>query len=205
MRSVLFMATAAIFIAGCGEQDPILQTYEKNKQYHKHLEKTESTELADGLANRAVFTATYLYTPTEEKNDTRDEKFIVNLYFNDEEVLYDEGDFNLTLLSKLPKKKKKEKETLKKKEKVLTVKEKEAKEKAKKKNMRLVKSIKKLNANDPILKDISLVSEWSQFYLVTFPHFEKKRFYLMFDSVFYGKGTLEFAKVSKFVFTKEAF
>ena len=202
MLRVLFITAITIFITGCGDKDPFLKTYEKNKEYHDQLGKTESTELREGLANRAVFTATYLFTPTDDKNDTRDEKFIVNLYFNDEEVIYNEGDFNLTLLSKLPKKKKKSaKKKPKKKKKDLTEKEKEAE----KNKIRFVKSVKKLDASDPLLKNISLVSEWSDYYLVTFPHIKKKRFYLVFDSVFYGKGDLRFSKVSKYVFTKEAF
>jgi hypothetical protein len=67
------------------------------------------------------------------------------------------------------------------------------------------KSIKVLEENDPILNDISFVSEWSQFYLVTFPHISSKSFKLVFESCFYGKGELNFAKVSKFVLTKKAF
>ncbi len=67
------------------------------------------------------------------------------------------------------------------------------------------KSISVLNEGDPMLKDISFVSEWSYFYLVTFPHVSKKSFKLIFQSELYGKGELHFAKVAKYVLTKETF
>ena len=198
-KIVLGIAVTALML-GCSskEEEKFLKIYENQKEYHKKLGKTESTELTNGLSSRAVFTATYLFTPTEDKNDTRDEKFIVNLYFNDEEVSYEWGDFNLTLVSKLPRKQKVSKN--KKKEK----KEKSKKVKKKSKNIRYVKSVKRLHNNDPLLKDISLVSEWNQYYLVTFPNMKQKNLYLILESDFYGHGHLNFAKVSKYVFSKEA-
>ena len=67
------------------------------------------------------------------------------------------------------------------------------------------KSISILKANDPLLKDISFVSEWNYFYLVTFPYVSNKSFKLLFESELYGRGELDFAKVAKYVLTKEAF
>ncbi len=67
------------------------------------------------------------------------------------------------------------------------------------------KSITALKEDDPLLKDISFVSEWRYFYLVTFPYISSKSFTLVFQSEFYGKGELRFAKVAKYVLTKEAF
>jgi len=64
-------------------------------------------------------------------------------------------------------------------------------------------SIKKLEKSDPRLKNISFVTEWSQFYLVVFPHTSSKSFKLIFESTLYGKGELHFAKVAKYVLTKE--
>ncbi len=72
-------------------------------------------------------------------------------------------------------------------------------------NKNAPKSITVLKESDPLLKDISFVSEWSYFYLVTFPHVSKKSFKLIFASELYGKGELHFAKVAKYVLTKEAF
>jgi len=67
------------------------------------------------------------------------------------------------------------------------------------------KSIKKLKEDDKRLKNISFVSEWSHFYLVTFSHTSSKSFKLIFNSELYGKGELYFAKVAKYVLTKKAF
>jgi len=67
------------------------------------------------------------------------------------------------------------------------------------------KSIKELEADDPLLKHISFVSEWNYFYLVTFSHVSSKSFKLIFKSELYGKGELRFAKVAKYVLTKKAF
>ena len=67
------------------------------------------------------------------------------------------------------------------------------------------KSIQELPAGDPLLKHISFVSEWNYFYLITFPHTSSKSFKLLFESELYGKGELHFAKVAKYVLTKEAF
>ena len=66
------------------------------------------------------------------------------------------------------------------------------------------KEIKLLSKNDPLLKDISFVSDWSQFYLVHFPHTAKKSFRLIFKSDTYGKGILHFAKVAKYVLHKDS-
>jgi len=67
------------------------------------------------------------------------------------------------------------------------------------------KSISILEEGDPLLKNISFVSEWNYFYLMTFPHVSSKSFKLIFESELYGKGELHFAKVAKYVLTKEAF
>ncbi|MEA3433139.1 MAG: hypothetical protein U9R13_00995 [Campylobacterota bacterium] len=67
------------------------------------------------------------------------------------------------------------------------------------------KSIQELAADDPLLKNISFVSEWNYFYLITFPHTSSKSFKLVFESELYGKGELHFAKVAKYVLTKEVF
>ena len=72
-------------------------------------------------------------------------------------------------------------------------------------NGNVPKSITDLKEGDPLLKDISFVSDWSYFYLITFPHVSNKSFKLIFKSELYGQGELHFAKVAKYVLTKEAF
>jgi len=201
MSQLILILIASVFFTSCASQKSktFLDTFEDNKVYHKHLGKTESTKLLNGLADRAVFTATYLYTPIEDKNDTRDEQFIVSFYFNDEEFLFDEGDFNLTLRSTLSvKKKAKAKDKAK-------IKVKKEKEQNKKKTLVYAKNVKHLSSTDKHLKDISFVAPWQEYYLVTFPHLESKQLYLMFKSDYYGEGYLYFSKVSKYTLTKEAF
>ncbi len=54
-------------------------------------------------------------------------------------------------------------------------------------------------------KELSFVSEWAHFFLVDFPHQNDKRLTMLFESEAYGKGTLYFAKVPKYLISKKAF
>ncbi|MEA1954833.1 MAG: hypothetical protein U9O24_10630 [Campylobacterota bacterium] len=65
------------------------------------------------------------------------------------------------------------------------------------------KSIKPLNDNDALLKDISFLSQWKRYYLVTFNHIDSKKLTLSIESKLYGKGELHFAKVAKYLLKKE--
>jgi hypothetical protein len=172
MHYKLLLLSAMVLLVGCStkEQKSLMESYSKDKAYHKKLQKTEKVQLYDGQVTKAMLTATYLFEHSSDKHDKRDEVFIVGVYVEDEEfsALNNDG-YSLTL------------------------------------NGIKAKSIKALNKSDKILKNISFVSEWSQFYLVTFPHTSSKSFKLIFNSEVYGKGELNFAKVAKFVFTKEAF
>ncbi len=223
MYKIFAIFTTLVFFVACTskEQQALMQTYDKEKNYHMQLQKTEKTQLYDGHVTKAMLTATYLFEQSVDKNDTRDEVFIVGIYIEEdeydtfEEYLFEDDDYTLVLRDK-PKKKSK-----KKKDKIKEDKTKEGNDKddglwkSLKKNHesglefakkdKLPKSIKELKAGDSLLKDISFKSEWSKFYLVTFPHTKKRSFKLIFESDFYGKGELDFAKVSKFVLTKQAF
>jgi len=195
MRRTLLGITAVVLLAGCTspERVKLLQTYEKEKTYHKRLIKTEKVQLYEGNLTKVTLTATYLnrnsrakegeadsflnyinpfeiFEDKEKKTPKEDERFIVGIYVDDEGIgsdgLYD---FNLTLNSEEP------------------------------------KEIKPLLPDDSRLKDISFVSEWSQFFLVTFPHIGSNRLKMVFESEQYGKGILRFAKRAKYVYTKRAF
>ncbi len=72
-------------------------------------------------------------------------------------------------------------------------------------NGKKAKKVEMLDINDSRLKDISFVTEWGSYYWASFPHTNSKKFSLEFDSALYGKGKLEFAKVGKYIFTKESF
>jgi len=170
IKMMLLLIAFALF-TGCSskEQEALMQLYNKDKNYHMKLQKTEKIQLYDGQATKAMLTATYLFEQSVDKNDTRDEVFIVGIYVEDEEKssFTDEG-YTLTLDEAAP------------------------------------KSIKLLKESDPLLKEISFVSEWSQFYVVIFPHTSRKSFKLVFESDIYGKGELHFAKVAKYVLEEKS-
>jgi len=159
-------------LAGCTskEEKVLMQAYEKKKSYHQKLQKTEKTQLYDGVITKALLTATYLNEQNIDKNNKPDEVFVVGVYIEEsEDESFDQEGYSLTLNGNAP------------------------------------KSIKILEADDPLLKHISFVSEWNYFYLVTFTHVSSKSFKLIFESELYGKGELHFAKVAKYVLTKKAF
>jgi len=168
MVKILLSLITLVILTGCSskEKELLMQSYDKDKNYHMQLQKTEKIQLYDGQVTQAMLTATYLFEPSADKNDTRDEVFIVGIYAEDDEgALFNHKGYLLTLNEAAP------------------------------------KSTKRLKKNDPLLKEISFVSEWSQFYLVTFPHTSSKSFKLIFKSDKYGKGQLYFAKVAKYILT----
>ncbi len=172
MRNIILTLSAMALLAGCTskEEKALMQAYEKKKSYHQQLQKTEKTQLYDGLITKALLTATYLNEQNIDKDNKPDEVFVVGVYIEEsEEESFDQEGYSLTLNGDAP------------------------------------KSIKKLEADDPLLKHISFVSEWNYFYLVTFSHVSNKSFKLIFKSDMYGKGELHFAKVAKYVLTKKAF
>ena len=59
--------------------------------------------------------------------------------------------------------------------------------------------LQKLDNYDSRLNGLSFVSSWGSYYLVVFPHVKGKKMRLHFQSKQYGKGTLIFAKVSKYL------
>jgi hypothetical protein len=67
------------------------------------------------------------------------------------------------------------------------------------------KRVERLDTTDKRLEEISFVSDWANFFFVTFPHMRKSRFKLIFESDIYGRGELLFSKKAKYTFTKRAF
>lgn len=72
-------------------------------------------------------------------------------------------------------------------------------------NGQAAKEVLPLAEDDERLKEVSLVTEWGSYYLVTFPHIESQSITLVFKHKAYGEGTLHFAKVAKYVLKKEIF
>ena len=169
MIKSLLSIVILIFFSSCTSKKTkaLLQSYQKNKNYHNLLQKTEKVLLKDANMTKVLLTATYIYNA---KKKDKDEVFIIGFYNEESEVQsFNQSGFSLTL------------------------------------NGKKEKSIKVLKKENPLLKDISFVSQWSSFFLVHFPHTSKKSFNLVLKSDLYGNGSLHFAKVAKYIFTKEAF
>lgn len=168
-----------LLFVGCSskEEQALVKSYTENMEYHKHLKQTEKAELFNGDTSAAILTATYIFTPTFGKNDMRDEVFIVGVQFEDPEVSTINFDKKATGNTN---------------EYTLTLKGKKA------------KKVLHLNPNDKRLNGVSFVTDWGEYYEVTYPH-TGKRFSLVFKNKQYGSSRLNFAKVAKFVYTKKGF
>ena len=164
LKWFLLLLTSLLFV-GCTsvKNEDVLLSFHNNLKYHQTLRKTEKVQLYDNNETKAMLTATYLYTPTFENNDTRDEVFIVGIHLEEETTSsLDKENYHLTL------------------------------------NNTVAKEVKLLHRGDSVLKNISFVTNWGSYYLVTFPHTKMKSFNLVFESSDYGKGILHFAKVAKY-------
>lgn len=181
MVRFVFMIIVIPLILGCSskKEDQLMEAYTQNISYHKHLQHTEKTELYEDNKSVAILTATYLYANNFEKNDTRPEKFIVGVTFENPE------------------------------EDVLDFRKKSMQNSANHYSLSLnntyATKVEKLDFDDRRLKSISFVTEWGEYYEVTFPHINSQRFSLVFSHPIYGKGVLQFAKKAKFVYTKKGF
>lgn len=172
MFRIYFLSAMILLLLGCShkKEDALLQKFVSKSDYHKKLQKTEKVQLYEQNVTKATLAATYLFDSTFENNDTRDEKFIVGIYLEDDEPsAFNRYGYHLTLDGQEPIK------------------------------------IEKISHNDIVLKDISFISEWASYTLVTFPHNNKKHFDLTFRHEQYGKGKLHFAKVAKYTFNKKVF
>ncbi|MBA1421325.1 MAG: hypothetical protein FAF03_10925 [Epsilonproteobacteria bacterium] len=175
----LFLGLCAIvLLVGCSskEEKALLKSYSEKTTYNKFLQQTEKAELFEGETSKIMVTATYLFTPNFEKKDHRPEKFIVGVAFDDSDA------------SRIAFKNESSARNY-----TLTLNDKSA------------TKVEKLALNDKRLKDISFVTEWGEYYEVTFPHINSKRFSLVLKHPKYGTKKLPFAKVAKFVYTKKGF
>ena len=180
LRLFLGFITVLLLVACTSKkEEALLQVYTDKITYHKQLQQTEKAILHDTTASMAILTATYLFKPTSDKNDSRPEVFIVAVQFDDPENKA--LDFQAQTLEES------------KAEFILTLEGTKA------------STVKVLAKGDERLKDISFVTPWGKYYEVTFAHTLKKQFKLLFESKSYGKSDLSFSKVAKFVYTKKGF
>jgi len=187
-----------ILIVGCSSKEKsLMKEMTLHQTYYKMLQKTEKVMLSENNITKAILTATYLYVPTvHSKKSDANETFIIGLYLEDEEV--DSLSDVFDLYSKTDNKTKPDNikmsdvnNTIKSTYKITL-------------NGKKPLSIKKLTLNDSRLKHLSFVTEWNTYALVTFKHVKGTRLTLLFESTQYGKGTLHFSKVAKYIFSKKA-
>lgn len=181
MFRLFFGLIAVMLFVGCAskEEESLLKSYSEKQQYHKYLQQTEKTELYDeNNLSIGIAIATHMYTPTSEKNDTRDEVFILGVSFENPEDYTIDFDTNSTKYSSNKY--------------VLTL------------DNNSSKSVQKLSQNDPRLKDISFVTQWGTYYEVHFAH-TGSRFALLLSHETNRNATFSFSKVPKFVYTKKGF
>jgi len=224
LRKFSLVLLSIVLLIGCSskEEKALMKEYKNKKTYFKMLQKTEKILLSDNNTTKAVLTATYLRAPHEKLSNKKDETFIIGLYLEDEEIndikevfgLRDKNETNTTKL-------KVEMETV---ENIFDSNETHiinaTIDDVKNNNEAMIRTtnsytlmlngkkaiyIEKLNDDDPRLKKLSLISEWSTYALVKFEHVSGKQFQLIFDSAWYGKGILAFSKVAKYVTTKKSF
>lgn len=181
LRLCLGFLTVLLFQAcSSKEQTALLSVYIEKNNYHKNLQKTEKGILYNGNISVAIVTASYQFTETADKNDTRPEVFIVAVQFSDDE------NKTMNFVNKNVSETSPE-------EYILTL------------NGALATKVESLSKDDKALKDISFITPWGRYYKVTYAHTNLKQFKLNFENVMYGKSALSFAKVAKFVYTKKSF
>lgn len=181
MLRLLLGCMTVLLLVACSskKEEALLQVYTEKMNYHKNLQQTEKAVLYDGNVSAAILTASYLFTPTEDKNDSRPEVFIVAVNFDDVET--QTIDFNENNVSEAAS------------EFILTLEGQKA------------SKVSVLAKGDSRLASHSFLTPWGKYYEVTFPHISKKQFKLHFESKSYGRADLSFAKVAKFVYSKKAF
>jgi len=179
VRFVLGWVMVALII-GCSskEEKSLVKAYTQNNAYHKNLQRTEKVELYDGNTSVAILTATHMYQPILDKNDSRDEVFIISVAFEEPEMSHLGFDSNTSLT----------------KDNVYTL----------TLNNKKPLAVKHLDVDDEKLKNVSFVTGWGEYYEVIFPH-APARFTLEFSHKKYGKGLLYFSKKPKFVYTNKGF
>ena len=181
MFKIFFILISVVLFIGCASQreQALLKSYHDNIEYHKHLQQTENAELKEGEQTMGMLTATYMFRPNFDKNDTRDEVFLMGVQLEDE---------NATINFK-------QKSTSNTDEQVYTL----------TLNGSHAIKVKSLSPTDKRLKELSFVTGWNHYYEVTFANTKSKSFNLSFANPRYGVSLLNFSKVARFVYTKKGF
>jgi hypothetical protein len=187
---------AMILLVSCSskEQDLLMKVHQEKQNQYKYLQKTEKVQFKESNITKVVVTATYMNEPTSDIDDKSDEVFLIGIYSEDLDVeSLNSEEFNLTLKEvktkkELEEEKDKEREERKAKRlmyEALGTNDINSSVFIKKKKLAVYLNpidIKLLDKDSPLLEGISFVSEWSQFYLVTFNHIAGNRLTLQVKS-----------------------
>ncbi len=181
MFKLFFILISVVLFVGCAskKEQALLKSYHDKTEYHKHLQQTENAELKEGEQTMGMLTATYMFRPNFDKNDTRDEVFVIGVQLENENATMhfrkksstniDEQIYTLTL------------------------------------NGKSAINVRPLSNTDKRLKDLSFITGWNNYYQVTFANTKSKTFNLKFAHPKYGYKLLNFSKVARFVYTKKGF
>jgi len=94
-----------IVFVGCNSKEArsLAKSLEKEKNYHRQLQKSEKVQLYDGHLTKTMLIATYLNKQEIDKDAKNNERFIVGIYSEDEnKTSFKNGDYSLTLNNKEP-------------------------------------------------------------------------------------------------------
>jgi len=185
-----------VLLVSCSskKEDLLMKKYKEKQTQYKNLQKTEKVQFKENNITTLVVTATYMNKPTLDIDDKSDEVFLIGVYSESQEIeSLTSEEFNLTLREVKTRKELKaeaDKDRAERKAKRLkriaigssdlnsTV----FKKKKKKAVYLEPLDIKLLDKESPLLDEISFVSEWSQFYLVHYPHVAGNRLTLQVKS-----------------------
>ncbi|MEA2047303.1 MAG: hypothetical protein U9O64_02530 [Campylobacterota bacterium] len=100
MLRCMIVLTGIAVLLGCTSKEEIelMKAYKEKIKYHKALQKTEKIQLYENNMTKVMVTATYLYHLVPDKNDTRDESFVVGIHLEDD--VSDDSGYKLLLNGK---------------------------------------------------------------------------------------------------------
>ena len=207
MIKLIVIVLTILLLIGCSskEEKNLMKEYTKKKSYFKKLQKTEKIMLMQDNVTKAVLTAQYIPSISNQLRDDSNETFIIGLYLENEDV----GDLQNTFGLR---KKGKKREVLK------AIYDKNASHEVQYDEFNMTipakyrltlngekaLSIQRLSDADKRLKDLALKSEWTIYSLVRFKHSKGNFMRLKFESSLYGVGETTFSKVAKYVYTKKS-
>ena len=217
IKKIVISGMIALVLLACSskESQSLAKAYEQKQNYYKYLQKTEKLQLQENNITKVLVTATYMNQPNIDNDDTSDEVFLIGLYKEESDIkpFIDDG-LSIRLKDvKTKKERRKDGDEARqaRQEKIaqlrmndqnvslIRVYDREIKKEKKKKAYLNPTVVQVVNKDNALLKGISFVSDWNQFYLVHFKHIAGNRLQLQVKSEDMNlTGTLNFAKVAKY-------